>query len=74
MREKHIYHGIDAANPRTEVEVEPMVAQQLGLLPDEPAPPEPAVVAPVRTRRASTVASIFASGPQPADLESPASF
>ena len=51
-----------------------MVAQQLGLLPDEPAPPEPAVVAPVGTRRASTVASIFAAGPQPADLESPASF
>lgn len=74
VREKHIYHGIDAANPRTEVEVEPLMAQQLGLLPEEPAPPEPVVVAPVRTRRASTVASIFASGPQPADLESPASF
>ena len=75
VREKHVYWGLDPANPRTEVEVEPLVAQQLGLLPElEPAPPAPAVVAPVRPRRASTVASIFAAGPQPADLESPASF
>jgi Holliday junction resolvase RusA-like endonuclease len=76
VREKHIYHGIDAANPRTEVEVEPMVAQQLGLLPEEPAPLEPVCdsVQVGRSRRASTVASIFAAGPQPADLESPASF
>ena len=28
VREKHVYHGIDRANPRTEVEVEPMTAQQ----------------------------------------------
>ena len=76
VREKHVFHGIDAANPRTEVEVEPLVAQQLGLLPEEHAPREPAVApAPVRLpRRGTTVAAIFAGGPQPADMDSPASF
>lgn len=28
VREKHVFHGIDRANPRTEVTVETMVAQQ----------------------------------------------
>lgn len=28
VREKHVYHGIDRANPRTEVLVEPMQMQQ----------------------------------------------
>lgn len=76
VREKHVFHGIDPANPRTEIEVEPLVAQQLGLLPEEPAPRLPAaVVRPIRVqRRGATVAAIFEGGPQPADLESPASF
>lgn len=36
VREKHIFHGIDRANPRTEVFVEPMQAQQAGLALDMP--------------------------------------
>lgn len=36
VREKHVYHGIDKANPRVEVEVVPLVAQQTQL---EVAPP-----------------------------------
>jgi hypothetical protein len=32
VREKHVYHGIDKANPRVEVCVEPMQAQQVPLL------------------------------------------
>jgi Holliday junction resolvase RusA-like endonuclease len=36
VREKHVYHGIDRRNPRTEVEIEPMQAQQETLF--EPAP------------------------------------
>lgn len=32
VREKHVYHGIDRANPRTEVLVEPLQAQQTSLL------------------------------------------
>ena len=31
VREKHVFHGIDRANPRTEVVVEPLQAQQAGL-------------------------------------------
>jgi Holliday junction resolvase RusA-like endonuclease len=31
VREKHVFHGIDRANPRTEVLVEPIEAQQVGL-------------------------------------------
>lgn len=31
VREKHVFHGIDRANPRTEIEIEPMSEQQLGL-------------------------------------------
>ena len=31
VREKHVYHAIDRANPRAEVEVETMQAQQPGL-------------------------------------------
>ncbi|MFP4891247.1 RusA family crossover junction endodeoxyribonuclease [Paraburkholderia sp. EG304] len=31
VREKHIYHGIDRANPRAEIEVEPLHAQQIAL-------------------------------------------
>lgn len=35
VREKHVFHGIDRANPRTEIEVEPLQAQQDALaLPD----------------------------------------
>jgi hypothetical protein len=30
VREKHVFHGIDRANPRTEVLVEPLQAQQIG--------------------------------------------
>lgn len=32
VREKHIYHGIDRVNPRAEIEVEPLVAQQQDML------------------------------------------
>lgn len=31
VREKHVYHGIDRANPRAEIVVEPLRAQQEGL-------------------------------------------
>jgi len=31
VREKHVFHGIDRANPRTEVEIVPLQAQQIGL-------------------------------------------
>lgn len=31
VREKHVFHGIDRANPRTEVLVEPLEARQVGL-------------------------------------------
>lgn len=31
VREKHVYHGIDRANPRAEVMVQPLVAQQAQL-------------------------------------------
>lgn len=32
VREKHVYHGIDRTNPRAEVIVEPLAAQQCALL------------------------------------------
>lgn len=32
VREKHVYHAIDRANPRTDVLVEPLQAQQADLL------------------------------------------
>lgn len=32
VRELHAYHAIDAANPRAEIEIEPMQAQQASLL------------------------------------------
>lgn len=31
VREKHVYHAIDRANPRAEIEIEPMEAQQNAL-------------------------------------------
>jgi Holliday junction resolvase RusA-like endonuclease len=31
VREKHVYHGIDRANPRAEIVVEPLQAQQVQL-------------------------------------------
>jgi Holliday junction resolvase RusA-like endonuclease len=31
VREKHIYHGVDRANPRAEITVQPLVAQQAQL-------------------------------------------
>lgn len=31
VRERHIYHGIDKANPRAEVEIEPLLPQQAAL-------------------------------------------
>lgn len=34
VREKHIYHGIDASRPRAEIEVVPLEGPQLGLLED----------------------------------------
>lgn len=36
VREKHVFHGIDRANPRTEVVVEPLEAQQAALALPEP--------------------------------------
>jgi len=36
VREKHVYHAIDRANPRTEIEVEEIAA---GLFEELPAPP-----------------------------------
>lgn len=39
VREKHVFHGIDKANPRTEITVEPLLAKQVELLPkSDPAP------------------------------------
>lgn len=32
VREKHVYHAIDKAMPRAEIEVEPLTAQQVALL------------------------------------------
>lgn len=32
VREKHVYHGIDRANPRAEIRVAPLQAQQADLL------------------------------------------
>lgn len=34
VRERHVFHGIDRANPRAEVLVEPLQAQQVDMLPD----------------------------------------
>jgi hypothetical protein len=31
VREKHVFWGLDRVNPRCEIEVEPMLAQQVGL-------------------------------------------
>lgn len=36
VREKHIFHAIDKANPRAEVVVEPMYAQQASLIDEIP--------------------------------------
>lgn len=35
VREKHVFHGIDRANPRTEVTIEALQAQQPALISDE---------------------------------------
>ena len=36
VRERHVYHGIDRANPRAEIEIEPIVQQDdLALVPRE---------------------------------------
>lgn len=41
VRERHVYHGIDRANPRAEVIVEPMQAQQAELtMPEREREPE----------------------------------
>jgi hypothetical protein len=32
VREKHVFHGIDKANPRAEITVEPLEAQQASLI------------------------------------------
>lgn len=32
VREKHVYHGVDKTNPRAEICVEPMLAQQADML------------------------------------------
>jgi hypothetical protein len=36
VREKHVFHSIDRANPRAEIEVEPLEAQQAELAVPEP--------------------------------------
>lgn len=38
VREKHVFHGIDKRNPRAEVIVEALQAQQPDLLPEVPTP------------------------------------
>jgi len=40
VREKHVYWGIDKANPRAEIEVEPMIWQQ-GVLPVDEVEQDP---------------------------------
>jgi len=41
VRERHVYHGIDRANPRAEIIVEPMQAQQVELaIPEREPEPE----------------------------------
>jgi Holliday junction resolvase RusA-like endonuclease len=41
VRERHVYHGIDRANPRAEIIVEPMQAQQAELaMPEREPEPE----------------------------------
>ncbi len=37
VREKHVFHGIDRTNPRTEIIVEPLAAQQDALPPEHAA-------------------------------------
>lgn len=37
IREKHVYHGIDARRPRAEIEIEALQPQQPGLVLDDPA-------------------------------------
>ena len=39
VRELHVYHAIDRANPRAEIEVEPLTAQQADII--DPPPPRP---------------------------------
>lgn len=39
VRELHVYHAVDRGNPRAEIEVEPMTAQQADLI--DPPPPRP---------------------------------
>lgn len=42
VREKHVYHAIDRANPRAEIEIMPLLAQQGDLIaPASPALPKP---------------------------------
>jgi Holliday junction resolvase RusA-like endonuclease len=36
VREKHVYHRIDRANPRAEITVEPLCPQQAALIPQAP--------------------------------------
>lgn len=36
VREKHVYHRIDRANPRAEIVVEPLAQQQAALIADQP--------------------------------------
>ncbi len=36
VREQHLYHFIDRANPRAEIEIEPMAPQQVPLIEDAP--------------------------------------
>jgi hypothetical protein len=37
VREKHVFHGIDRANPRIEVLIEPLTAQQEAFALEMPA-------------------------------------
>lgn len=39
VRELHVFHAIDRANPRAEIEVEPMTPQQADMI--DPPPPRP---------------------------------
>lgn len=45
VREKHVYHSIDRANPRTEIQVEALAGQQAELLGDSSTPQSQAAAA-----------------------------
>jgi len=55
VREKHVFHAIDRANPRTEIVVEPMHAQQVDMLGEVP----PAIEVPNKRKSKSFIECPF---------------